>query len=78
VCCGSILYIMVFVFNFTFFIKLYYKVLKFQDVSSVKSKITTILTVLLITVNVLKESMTESLSVQYEKLYILASTRRQS
>jgi hypothetical protein len=35
-----------------FFIKLFYILLKFQDVSSVKSKIPTILNVLLITVNI--------------------------
>jgi hypothetical protein len=76
--CSSILYIMVFFFNFTFFffffIKLSYIFLEFQDVSSEKSKVPTILTVLLITVNVWKGSMIKSLSVfKYEKWYILAS-----
>jgi len=71
---------MVFDFNFKFFfIKLFYIFLKFQDerISSAKSKILTILTVLLITVNVWKGSMTKSLSAQYEKVYVLCdrSTR---
>jgi hypothetical protein len=73
VCCDSILYIIVFVFILYFFIKLFYIFLKFQDVFLAKSKIQTILTVLFITVNIRKGSMTKSLSWQYEKVYIVAS-----
>jgi hypothetical protein len=55
------------------FINLIYIFLKFHHVSSEKSEIPTVLTVLLIAVDFWKVSMTKSWGVQYKEVYIWAS-----